>query len=290
MERVQCYIGARGGYNSNELADVPGELQRHWEHTVWKRVHIETRCKKRWVIIRWPHPSMAQAAEVSTEAFEDYYFAVCTVDYARMAAAMKPLVERINAVDEVRLLGPRDTDLIFSLRGLAADADDGHYNVPGGEVCTSPVRDSARGVIHYNTPNQYRGVTHDDIRFVLRDGRIVEATSSNTARLNEVLDADEGARYIGEFAVGLNPHCTRPIKDALFDEKIAGSIHFTPGCSFEELPAADNGNRSDIHWDIVMLQTPEAGGGEIYFDGELIRKDGLFVVDDLIPLNPENLK
>lgn len=290
MQRVQCYIGARGNPNVSEMSDVPGDLQRLYENTVWKRVHLDTRCKKRWVVLRWPSPSEAQLAEMSTEAYEEFYFNVCTVDYRRMGEAMKPLVARMEAADQVRLLGPADTDLTFSLKGMSAMADDGKMNIPGGEVATAPVRESVNGVIHYNAPTMYRGQTHNDIHLVIRDGRIIEATSSNTQQLNEVLDADPGARYIGEFSIGVNPHCTRAVKNALFDEKIAGSIHLTPGCSFEEFEAIDNGNRSDIHWDMVMLQTPEFGGGEIHFDGELIRKDGLFVVDDLKPLNPENLK
>ena len=290
MERVQCYIGARGNPNVSELSDVPADLQRFYENAVWRRVHLETRCMKKWVVICWPSPSEAQLAEMSTEAYEEYYFNVCTVDYAKMAEAMKPLVERMTRADQVRLLGPRDTDLRFSIKGLSALADDGRVNVPGGEVYSAPVRESVNGVIHYNTPTMYRGETHQDIRLVFKDGKIVEATGSNTQKLNEVLDADPGARYAGEFALGLNPYCTKAVKNALFDEKIAGSIHFTPGASCEEAREIDNGNRSDIHWDIVLLQTAEVGGGEIYFDGELIRKDGLFVPEDLKPLNPENLK
>jgi aminopeptidase len=196
-------------------------------------------------------------------------------------------VARMLRADKVRLRGPRDTDLTFSIRGLPAIACDGKLNIPDGEVFTAPVRESVNGVIHYNAPTMYRGETHDDIRLLFRNGRVVEASSTNSEKLIEVLDTDPGARYVGEFAIGVNPYCTRPMKDILFDEKMAGSIHFTPGGSYDE---CDNGNRSDVHWDMVLRQTPEVGGGEIYFDDELIRKDGQFVVDDLQALNPENLK
>jgi aminopeptidase len=287
MEKAQCYIGARGSPNVSELSDVPGDLQKIYEGTVWKRVHIDVRVKlTRWVIVRWPSASMAQMAEMSTPAFEDFYFNVCTMDYVKMGEAMKPLVARMRRTDMVRLLGPRDTDLTFSIKGLPAIACDGKVNIPDGEVFTAPVKESVNGVIRYNAPTLYRGETHNDIRLVFRKGKIVEATSTNTKKLNEVLDSDPGARYVGEFAIGVNPYCTRAMKDILFDEKIAGSIHFTPGGSYDD---ADNGNKSEVHWDMVMQQTPEFGGGEIYFDGELIRKDGLFVVDDLKSLNPENL-
>jgi len=288
MDNVQCYIGARGNPNVSEMSDVPGDYQKLFESTVWKRVHIETRVKNtRWVVLRWPSPSMAQMAEMSTEAFEAFYFNVCTMDYLKMSNAMKPLVARMERTDKVRLLGPKDTDLTFSIKGIPAIQCDGKLNIPDGEVFTAPVKESVNGVIHYNAPTMYRGETHNDIRLAFKDGKIVEATSTNTQKLNEVLDADAGARYVGEFAIGVNPYCTKAMKDILFDEKIGGSIHFTPGAAYDE---ADNGNKSDVHWDMVLMQTPDHGGGEIYFDGELVRKDGVFVVDDLKALNPENLK
>lgn len=288
MRGVQCYIGARGNPNVSELSDVPPDRQKLYESTVWKRVHLDVRVRRtRWVVLRWPSPSMAQLAGLSTEAFEDFYFQVCTMDYKKMARAMQPLKARMEATDRVRILGPGETDLSFSIRGIKAICCEGRRNIPDGEVFTAPVRDSVNGVIQYNTPTLYRGVTHENVRLVFREGRIVEAASSNTARLNEVLDADEGARYVGEFAIGFHPYITRPMKDILFDEKICGSIHFTPGECYEE---TNNGNRSQIHWDLVLIQTPEYGGGELYFDGQLVRKDGRFVTPELEGLNPENLK
>ena len=288
MQKVQCYVGARGSHNVSELSDVPSDKQKLWEDLLWKPVHGDVRVKHtRWVVLRWPTPSMAQMAEMSTEAFEDYYFNVCTMDYAKMAAAMRPLVEMLTAADRVRLKGPGETDLSFSTKGIAAIPCDGRVNIPDGEVFTAPVRDSVNGVIRFNCPTIYRGVTHNDVRLTFKDGKIVDASSTATAKLNEVLDSDDGARHVGEFAIGFNPYCTKPMKDILFDEKIAGSIHFTPGSCYDE---ASNGNKSSIHWDLVMMQTPEAGGGEIYFDDRLVRKEGRFVGPELQGLNPENLK
>jgi len=287
MGNVQAYVGLRGNHNIAELSDVPPEAHRLYEETVWKRVHLEIRVPKtRWVVLRWPHPSMAQQANRSTEAFEQFYFDVCTMDYARMARAMQPLVRRMNEADRVRLVGP-GTDLTFSIKAIPAIACDGKLNIPDGEVFTAPVRDSIHGTLQYNARSIYRGVIHDNVRLEFKDGRIVKATSSNTRHLNEVLDADEGARYVGEFAIGFNPYVTEPMLDILFDEKIAGSFHFTPGGAYAE---ADNGNKSSVHWDLVCLQDEAHGGGEIWFDGQLIRKDGRFLADDLQPLNPENLK
>jgi aminopeptidase len=288
MEKMQCYLGVRGSQNISELSDVPADKQRIYEQTVWHRVHHEIRVKKtRWCVLRWPTSSMAQLAEMSTEAFEDFYFNVCTLDYAKMSRAMQPLIDVMQKTDRVRLKGPNDTDLSFSIKGISAIGCDGKLNIPDGEVFTAPVRDSVNGIIRFNAPSIYRGVTHNDVRLVFKDGKVVEATSSNTAKLNEVLDADECARYVGEFAIGFNPWCTKPMKDILFDEKIAGSIHFTPGACYDE---ASNGNKSQIHWDLVMIQRPDYGGGEIWFDDRLVRKDGLFVVPELEGLNPDRLR
>ena len=287
MEKVQAYIGARGSSNVSQMSDVPADKMKIYEQTVWKKVHHDVRIKKtRWCVLRWPTPSMAQMAEMSTEAFEDFYFNVCTLDYSKMGREMKKLEAIMMKTDQVRLKGPGETDLTFSIKGIPAIGCDGKLNIPDGEVFTAPVRNSVNGVIRFNCPTLYRGVTHNDVRLVFKDGKIVDATSSATDKLNEVLNSDEGARYVGEFAIGFNPYCTKPMKDILFDEKIAGSIHFTPGACYDE---ASNGNKSDIHWDLVMRQTPEAGGGEIIFDGKTIRKDGRFVIPELQGLNPENL-
>ena len=287
MKQVDAYIGLRGSTNIAELSDVPTDAHKRYQETVFKRVHLEIRVPHtRWVVLRWPHPAMAQQANKSTESFESFYFDVCTLDYAKMSEAMKPLVKRMEEADQVKISGP-GTELTFSSKGVPVIPCAGKLNIPDGEVFTAPVRESVNGTLQYNARTIYQGTVHDDVRFEFAEGKIVKATSSNTDHLNKMLDTDEGARYIGEFAIGLNPYITEPMLDALFDEKIAGSFHFTPGQAYED---ADNTNRSSIHWDIVCLQNAEHGGGEIRFDGELVRKDGLFVPDDLRPLNPENLK
>lgn len=288
MKQVQAYIGLRGSLNVSELSDVPEDRMKAYQTIWWRPVHGEIRVREtRWVVLRFPSEPMAQQAKMSTEAFENFYFDVCTMDYLKMGQAMLPLRKRMESADKVKLVGP-GTELNFSVKGIQAIACDGKLNIPDGEVFTAPVRDSTNGVIQFNAPTIYQGVPHDNIRLEFKNGKVVEATSTNTKHLNTVLDSDEGARYVGEFAIGLNPYITRPMLDILFDEKIAGSFHFTPGAAYED--EADNGNRSQIHWDMVCLQSKDDGGGEIWFDGELIRKDGLFVPDDLKPLNPENLK
>ena len=286
MKQVDAYIGVRGADNVAELSDVPADKLHLYESRWWTRAHNDIRVPQtKWVVTRWPSPSMAQLADTSTAAFEEFYFRVCTMDYGRMSRAMAPLKSLMDATDRVRLVAP-GTDLTFSLQGIPSVLCDGHRNIPDGEVFTAPVRDSIQGVIQYNTPTIYQGVTHEDVRFEFDNGRIVAASSSANESLERILDADEGARYVGEFAIGFNPHITEPMKDILFDEKIAGSIHLTPGQCYKEAP---NGNQSQIHWDLVLRMTPQVGGGEVWFDDRLIRKDGLFVVDELLGLNPENL-
>ena len=284
MEAVQCYIGVRGAENISELSDVPRDRMSLYEQHWWHPVHSEVRVKQtRWVVLRWPNASMAQAAGMSTEAFEDFYFDVCAnVDYAAMARAALPLKELMDRTDRVRITGP-GTDLSFSKKGIATIPCAGERNIPDGEIFTCPVRDSVNGTIQYNCETLYRGTVFNNIRLVFRDGKIVEATAGgDTAKLNEILDADEGARFTGEWSLAFNPRILRPMKDILFDEKIAGSFHLTPGQAYDE---ADNGNRSQIHWDMVCIQRPEFGGGEIWFDDVIVRKDGLFTLPELASLN-----
>ncbi|MEA3558417.1 MAG: aminopeptidase [Candidatus Thermoplasmatota archaeon] len=286
MKRADAYIGLRGSNNITETSDVPSEKMEMYKKHWFGPVHIEYRVPKtRWVVLRWPTSSMAQQAKMSTEAFEEFYFNTCTMDYTRMSKAMDPLVKIMERTDRVRLVAP-GTDLQFSIKDIPAIKCDGELNIPDGEVFTAPVKDSVNGVIHYNTQTLYDGKVFSDVKLKFKDGKIVEATANNTEALNNILDTDEGSRYVGEFAIGVNPYVTKPMLDTLFDEKIAGSIHFTPGNSYDLAP---NGNSSKVHWDIVLIQTPEWGGGEIYFDDVLIRKDGMFVIDELKGLNPDNL-
>lgn len=287
MKQVQAYIGIRGNHNITEMSDVSSESMQAYEKYWVDPVHIELRVPKtRWVVLRWPTPSMAQQARKSTEAFEDFYFDVCTLDYGKMKVATLHLKERMEKTDCVQILGP-GTNLNFSIKDIPVIPCSGEHNIPDGECFTAPVRDSVNGTIRFNTPTIYRGTTFNNICLRFKNGKIVNATADPTTKLNEILDTDDGARYIGEFAIGFNPYITEPMLDILFDEKLAGSFHFTPGQAYGE---ASNGNQSSIHWDMVSIQTPEYGGGEIRFDGELIRKDGHFLPLDLKKLNSENLK
>ena len=286
MKKMDAYIALRGSNNIFENSDVPSKRMqvalKHMRPVQNWRVR-----KTKWVVLRWPTSAMAQQSLTSTESFEDFYFRVCCMNYARMIPGEKALKKLMDKTRKVWIKGP-GTDLSFSIKGLKAIMAVGTRNIPDGEVFTAPVRDSVEGVISYNVPCVYQGVSFDNIRFEFKKGKIVSASSTGQNRkLKAILDSDPGARYIGEFAIGFNPHIKEPMRDTLFDEKIAGSFHFTPGQAYEGV--ADNGNRSQVHWDITCIQRKDYGGGEIWFDDKLIRKDGLFIPKSLHKLNPDYL-
>ncbi|NEW06589.1 aminopeptidase [Paenibacillus sp. SYP-B3998] len=285
MKQMDAYVAVRSGDNITESSDVPDEQMKLYLKFFQRPLFDERINNTKWCVMRYPNPSMAQLAGKSTEAFEDFYFNVCNLDYSKMAVAMESLVDLMNRTDRVRLVSP-GTDLSFSIKNIGAVPCSGLRNIPDGEVYSAPVKTSVNGVISYNTPTIYSGTSFENIVLRFENGRIIEATSNDSKKLNDILDTDDGARFIGEFAIGVNPFIKHPMKDILFDEKIDGSIHFTPGQAYE---TADNTNRSSVHWDMVLIQRPEYGGGEIYFDDVLIRKDGRFVIAELEKLNPENL-
>lgn len=287
MRQMDCFIGIRGEDNISEMNDVPYEKLSLYERVYSDPVHHQIRVPHtKWVILRYPTPGMAQSSRKSLEAFEDYYFDVCNLDYGKMSKAMDSLVELMNKTDKVRLTA-KDTDITFSIKDIPAIKCAGECNIPDGEVYTAPVKNSVNGKITYNTPSEYNGFDFDNVCLTFKDGKIIECSANDTERVKGVFNTDEGARYVGEFAIGVNPYITTPMNNILFDEKIMGSIHFTPGNCYKD---AYNGNKSAIHWDLVLIQTPDFGGGEIYFDDKLIRKDGIFVIPELKVLNPDNLK
>jgi len=279
MTRASAYIGLRGSDNPFDMADLDQKQVDKLNKLFYKPVHLEERVKRtRWVVLRYPNNAMAQLAETSQESFEKFYFEVCCADYAKMSTAQDGLAKLMNAADQVQIKGP-GTDLAFSVKDIPVVKCDGARNIPDGEVYTAPVRDSINGTITYNTPSLYQGNLYNNISFTFENGKIIKAScDGDENKLNKVLDTDAGSRYIGEFAIGVNPFILHPMKDTLFDEKIAGSFHLTPGQCYDEAP---NGNDSNIHWDLVLIQRADYGGGEMYFDSKLIRKDGIFTDPDL---------
>jgi aminopeptidase len=284
MRHMSAYIGIRGDENMSELSDVPSEKINMYSKYFVGPVNEIRVPKTKWVVLRYPCASIAQSASMSMEAFEDFYFDVCNLDYGKMDRAMDTLKELMEKTDNVHIVA-KDTDISFSIKGIPAVKCAGECNIPDGEVYTAPVRESVNGTITYNTKSDYNSFTFENVSLTFKEGRIINASSNDSKRINEIFDTDEGARYVGEFALGVNPYIKKPMNNILFDEKIMGSIHFTPGCCYDDAP---NGNKSAVHWDLVLIQTHEYGGGEIYFDNVLIRKDGRFL-NELEVLNPENL-
>ena len=280
MKSMDAYIAIRGSHNINEMADVEPDVMKAIMKKARSVLHYRVN-ETRWCVLRWPTSSMAQQAGMSTAAFEDFYFKVCLLDYKKLLPAMRALKKRMEAADEVHITGP-GTDLKFSIKNIPAIACGGEYNIPDGEVFTAPIKNSINGTLSYNAPSIYQGTSFDQVKFRFEKGKIIEATANNTEKLNEILDSDSGARFIGEFAIGFNREIKHPMRDILFDEKIGGSFHFTPGQCYEQ---ASNGNKSQIHWDLVCIQRSDYGGGEIAFDGEVIRRNGKFLAKDLKPLN-----
>ncbi|ERJ13005.1 aminopeptidase [Haloplasma contractile] len=286
LRDIDAVISVFAGDNDYELSDVSSDIKM-MSAKMMQPVSDEVVGNKQWVLLNYPTASMAQKAKMSTEQFEDFVFDISSVDYAKMASAMQVLKKRMEQTNKVHIKG-NGTDLTFSIKGIPAIPCAGECNIPDGEVFTAPVKDSVNGTIQYNAPSPFRGTVFNNVKLTFENGKIIEATADNDIdQLNEIFDTDEGARYVGEFAIGLNPLIKDPMGDILFDEKIDGSFHFTPGKCYEG--EADNGNISSIHWDLVCIQRPEYGGGEIYFDDILIRKDGRFVIEELECLNPEHL-
>lgn len=286
MKDMDAYIDIRATENVSAWNHISDEKMGIYRKEYWGPIHLSQRCNHtKWSVLRYPNHAMAQLAGMSTEQYEDFYFQACLLDYDKMAQAMEHLVHRMNGTDLVKITGP-GTDISFSIKGIGKYAMSGNRNIPDGEVYTAPVKDSVNGIISYNVPSPYDGVTFQDVKLEFQNGKIIKATSNHTDRMNQIFDIDAGARYIGEFAIGVNPVITKPMLDILFDEKMAGSFHLTPGNAYDN---SDNGNHSAVHWDLICAQSPEFGGGEMYFDGELIRKDGRFIPEDLHCLNPENL-
>ena len=273
--RIFCNMG---DFNSSI---VPEDITTKIGNALKEYRDIRTN-KRKWVLLNYPSIIDSQKAGMNYDDFKEFSFNAMCYDYEEMANDLKPLKELMEKTDKVRITGT-DTDISFSIKGIPAIVCSGEFNIPDGECFTAPVKESVNGVIKYNTPSPYRGKVFHGVTLEFENGKIIKATcDEDDEELNKIFDSDEGARYVGEFSIGTNPMIKYPMGDILFDEKIIGSIHFTPGCCYDEAP---NGNSSSIHWDMVLIQREDFGGGNIYFDDVLIRENGLFVIDELKHLN-----
>jgi aminopeptidase len=289
MDDMDCYVAVRGYDDLFAMSDIPPSKMKAYENIYYGLVHFDSRIPNtRWCVMRYPNDTMAALSKMSKEKLEDFFFECCLVDYKKMGKAMLPLKKLMDKTDKVRIKGP-NTDLSFSIKGLKSVVCDGSMNIPDGEVYTAPVKNSINGHIQFNTDTLYGGTFYSNIYLEFKDGKIVKAESrANNDKLQKQLQIDEGAKYMGEFAIGVNPYIRKEMLDILFDEKIACSLHMAIGNSYSD--ETFNGNRSSVHWDLVLIQDKAHGGGEIWFDDVLIRKDGIFTLKELQGLNPDKLR
>lgn len=279
MKQMHAFIGIRAAENIYENSRAGKEANKAYSEHFLTPVHFEERVNNtNWCVLRYPSPAFAMNAKMPTQAFTEFYYKACLVDYARLAEAMKPLEKRLRSTDEIHLKGD-GTDIRFSVKGQNWIPCFGKRNIPDGELFSSPILNSVNGHITY-APSVYQGKPFEFVKLKVENGVVVDFDSSNNDALKDILDTDEGARRFGEFSFGLNPVIESPMYDILFDEKIYGSNHLTLGNDYE---IAANGNSSSIHWDLVCI------GADVYLDGALVREGRHFVTEDLMGLNPEQL-
>ncbi len=287
MEKIDCWIGIRGIENIYALKNVDEKSLLLYNQMITEPVHLNVRTKKRWVLLNYPSPSLAQSTKMTTREYEELWLKSSALNYSRLRELAAPLEELFEKTDQVHIKSSR-MDFKLSISGMPYELCVGEKNIPDGEIFTAPVLDTPSGEYFCQATNFHSGNEWSGIRFKFEKGKVVEidCETGNVNKLRRLIFDTPGAQYIGEFALGFNPYIRNPSADGLFTEKVAGSFHTALGNSYED---CGNGNKSPIHWDIVNILTPEFGGGEIYFDGVLIQKDGKFVLPELEVLNPDKL-
>ena len=282
MKKMDAYIGITSLSNKYDLKNIDLDILNMYSAEYTYKVHIKERVKNtKWCILNYPTELAAESSKMDDDEFFEFWGKANVMNYDELNEDILKLKKLIDNTDKVKIIG-KDTDLTFSIKDIPSIPCLGEHNLPDGEIFTAPVRESVNGYIKYNTKTMYNGVEFKNIFFRFENGKIIEAYSEiNNEKLEEILNIDEGARYIGEFAIGLNKEIKQLVQNTLYDEKIAGSFHLTPGAAYSE---ADNGNESKIHWDIVYLEKDDEYS-KMYFDDILIREKGQFVIDELKSLN-----
>ena len=235
--------------------------------------------KKRWVLFEYPTNLGANNAGKSLEAWEDFVFNACLVDWEEISREQDVLKKIMEETDEVHLVAD-GTDLKVNIAGIPAIKCCGKQNMPDGEVFTAPQKNGVNGFITFNTPSMYMNKSFNWIKLWFENGKVVKTDSDNKKDLDEILNTDEGAKYVGEFSFGTNKNIQNPAKSILFDEKIGGSNHMALGKCYEEAP---NGNDSAIHWDMIIRH--KEAKGKVYMDGELFQENGVWVHPDMQKFN-----
>lgn len=267
MEWADVYFGLRGAYNLYEHADIPSATLAANQRAMGKVSNLRWQ-QTRWCLVRVPNAAFAQQAETDLETITNMFFDACLLDWPTMARRWQHLADQLNQGSHVRLVG-KGTDLSFSVTGRRWVVLDGKLNMPDGEVFTAPVDDSVNGYITFELPGVLGGRLIPQIRLAWQDGELIEAgAGEHHDYLHQILATDAGARRIGEFGIGLNPHITRFCKDILLDEKIGGTVHIALGRAYPECGGV---NQSAIHWDIIKDLRQE---GTLYLDGVAVLEAG----------------
>lgn len=285
MENYDCHISIMAPDNSRAMSNVDPERQTMARAA--RRELMELSMKRsaageyRWTVTQFPTNSGAQDADMSLSDFEDFVYGATFADtddaiaeWSKLSAMQEKLVNWLAGKDQLKVQGP-SVDLTLSVAGRTFINSDGHYNMPSGEIFTGPVEDSVNGWVRFSYPAIVGGREVSGIELSFEDGKVVKATAKkNQEFLLSMLDSDEGARYLGEFAIGTNFGIDRFTKSILFDEKIGGTIHMALGSGY---PETGSKNKSAIHWDMISEMRD---GGKIWVDGELFYDSGQFTVLD----------
>lgn len=287
LNKVDVYINMIDSDNCFDMSDIPSEKRALYQKYYFQPINFEIIVPKlRWITVDYPSISSAQQFGMSTDEYENYFFDAVNVDYEELGKKMQKLKELLDKGKHIQIESP-NVNLSFNIDNLCSEVCSGKINLPDGEVFIAPTINSANGEIEFNVPSRYQGSSFEKIKLFFQDGRVVNYSSqTNYEKLAEILESDEGNKYIGEFAIGTNPNINRPRSNILFDEKMLGSFHIALGNSHS---LSDNGNKASIHWDMVNVLTENYGGGRIILDDEVIQENGIFVHHDLKELNSKVL-
>jgi len=268
MKLTKAIVYIQSDTNRKELARIPTE-RINIRQKALKELDEWRVNKTNWCIVAFPSTGFAQDAGMSLKEYEDFVYSATNFDFSRLEKKFEKLIKLENQTDKVRIVG-KETDLEFSVKGRKAISDlKWLKNIPAGEVFNSVVENSAEGHIYYEFPAVYLDNEVDGVRLEFKKGKVVkESAEKNSAFLSRVLKSDKGARFLGEFGIGLNYGIKEFSKDILFDEKIGGTIHLALGQSYKECKGK---NKSIVHWDMIKDLRKN---GKVYFDGKLVEKNG----------------
>ncbi len=275
-EGADAFISIMSPQNTRALAAVdPQKQQALGKRDKALRDMIVAR--DRWALTLFPTEALAQESEMGLDDYEEFVFEAMALNeddpvryWREKAREQQRLIERLEEADEVRITGLQ-TDLTLSVKDRKFLNGDGSHNMPCGEIFTGPVEDSANGEVYFGIPVAVGGREVSGVRLRFEEGRVVGSSAEKGEEyLSAMLDADDGARYLGELGIGTNYGIPRATKNILFDEKLGGTVHLAVGRSYEKTGGK---NESSVHWDLI---SDLREGGELYADGELLQRDGKF--------------